>query len=336
MYSAFLSPRSFYLISHTFHMKMNWGAAVLTWKLDIISTCPLYLAFTPWVYASVYGGSWKKSNIFHVKVRARVGVLIRRCGQGLRVRSSWSVLVCFMPCECPGFFFFGRGTQVQGRGSCPQGRGSHNKVQACWWLDRHPHSERPSQNHHHHHQASDSSVFVSRVASSQNSAVAMMGANTKCAVWAQPAQGGTLAAALHHSRDEGCETYDGLQAQKTASSGGMRPAPLSEVAGLHGAAVTVGYVAAGTPLQVVPTLRGDDDVDGTTVTCVRLFALAEKKEKEEKGERAGSVHFSSRRFQRPLRRPLRQRGRGRRGGRNVFLAQRLFPGESTATGRRRG
>ena len=38
-----------------------------------------------------------------------------------------------------------------------------------------------------------------------------------------------LAAALHHSRDVGPGTNDGLRAQTTASSG-KRPAPLVEVA----------------------------------------------------------------------------------------------------------
>ena len=37
-----------------------------------------------------------------------------------------------------------------------------------------------------------------------------------------------LAAALHHSRDGGRETYYGLRAPKTASSGGRRPGVLKE------------------------------------------------------------------------------------------------------------
>ena len=51
-----------------------------------------------------------------------------------------------------------------------------------------------------------------------------------------------LAAALHHSRDAGPGTYDGLRAQKTASSG-KRPGVLSEPEAQVGA-VMVGYVAA--------------------------------------------------------------------------------------------
>ena len=52
-----------------------------------------------------------------------------------------------------------------------------------------------------------------------------------------------LAAALHHSRDAGPGTYDGLQAQKTASSGKRLTEPEAQVG-----AVTVGNVAAPGPL----------------------------------------------------------------------------------------
>ena len=75
-----------------------------------------------------------------------------------------------------------------------------------------------------------------------------------------------LAAALHHSRDAGRVTHDGPRAQKTVSSGGMRPAPLSDAAGPQVAAATVGYVAAGAPLLVVASLSGCDGVDATTVS----------------------------------------------------------------------
>ena len=57
-------------------------------------------------------------------------------------------------CRAPAKGYFGeRCTQMQGSGSCPQGHGAHNSVLACWWLDRHPHSERTRQNHtnHNHH-----------------------------------------------------------------------------------------------------------------------------------------------------------------------------------------
>ena len=60
-----------------------------------------------------------------------------------------------------------------------------------------------------------------------------------------------LAAALHHSRDAGPETYAGLRAQKTASSG-QRPGVLTEPEP-QGGAVTVGYVAAPGPLLSTPS-----------------------------------------------------------------------------------
>ena len=47
-------------------------------------------------------------------------------------------------------------------------------------------------------------------------------------------------------------------------------------------AATVGYVAAGAPLPVVPTLRGDDGVDGTTVSYLLKVALQKKEEEEER------------------------------------------------------
>ena len=51
----------------------------------------------------------------------------------------------------------------------------------------------------------------------------------------------------------------------------------------QGATVTVGYVAAGAPLLVVPSLRGDDGVDGTTVS----YFLAQNLEAAEGLERHG-------------------------------------------------
>ena len=47
-------------------------------------------------------------------------------------------------------------------------------------------------------------------------------------------------------------------------------------------AATVGYVAASTPLLVVASLAGGDDVDATTVSYLLSVALAKKKEEEEK------------------------------------------------------
>ena len=50
----------------------------------------------------------------------------------------------------PVFFFWRPLHRCRAGRSCPHGHGSHDLVQAYWWLDRHPHSERPRQNHHHH------------------------------------------------------------------------------------------------------------------------------------------------------------------------------------------
>ena len=87
-----------------------------------------------------------------------------------------------------------------------------------------------------------------------------------------------LAEATHHSaprrrktaraeEEMEVETHSSLRAQETPFPG-TRPAP---VAGPHGAAVTVGYVAAGAPLLMMASLAGDDDVDATTVS----FLVAE-------------------------------------------------------------
>ena len=75
-----------------------------------------------------------------------------------------------------------------------------------------------------------------------------------------------LAAALHHSRDGWRATNDGLRARKTVSSGGMRPAPLSEVARPQGAAATFGWLRGyqcSSP-SGVHAVRGADGADGTT------------------------------------------------------------------------
>ena len=74
---------------------------------------------------------------------------------------------------------------------------------------------------------------------------------------------------------------DAPRGQKTVTSaGGMRPAPLSEIIGPQGVAVTVCYVAAGAPLLVVPTLHGNDGVDGTTVSFLLAQSLELQKEEE--------------------------------------------------------
>ena len=73
-----------------------------------------------------------------------------------------------------------------------------------------------------------------------------------------------------------------LRGQETPPPG-ERPAPLSEVAGPQRSDRTVRHSAGEAPLLVVPSLRGADGVDGTTVS----FLLAEnlKLQKEEEKER---------------------------------------------------
>ena len=77
------------------------------------------------------------------------------------------------------------------------------------------------------------------------------------------------------------ETHSGRRAQKTPSPG-TRPAPPSEVAGPHGGAVTMVYVAAGAPHAVVPSLAGGDAVDISTVAVLLQAALKQKEEEKEK------------------------------------------------------
>ena len=61
-----------------------------------------------------------------------------------------------------------------------------------------------------------------------------------------------LAAALHHSRDGGRETYHGLRAPKTASSGGRRPGVLKEPEPPN----VVDRVLRRTVHQIVDAVRG--------------------------------------------------------------------------------
>ena len=126
-----------------------------------------------------------------------------------------------------------------------------------------------------------------------------------------------LAAALHHSRDAGLGTYDGLRAQATASSW-KRPGVLTEPEAQVGA-VTVGCVAAPAPLLVVPLMAGGDGVDGTTARWLLKVALRKRQEQEERRrkeweEEDRNVRALSVRsvLDTP---PLCRRGRERRGGR---------------------
>ena len=73
------------------------------------------------------------------------------------------------------------------------------------------------------------------------------------------------------------EPHYALRGQKTPPPG-ERPAPLSEVCrGRSGGERTLRHSAGEAPLLVVPSLRGADGVDGTTVS----FLLAEKPEAAE-------------------------------------------------------
>ena len=110
-----------------------------------------------------------------------------------------------------------------------------------------------------------------------------------------------LSAALHHSRgvgpvlheaprgpkmdraveEEVREVNDALEGQKRPPPG-VRPAPLSEVAGPQ-AAVTVGYVAAGVPLLGAPSMASPsaEAIDESTLSFLLGENLARVKEKEE-------------------------------------------------------
>ena len=82
------------------------------------------------------------------------------------------------------------------------------------------------------------------------------------------------------------EPHYALRGQKTPPPG-ERPAPLSEVAGPQRSDRTVRHSAGEAPLLVVPSLRGADGVDGTTVSCLLAenLKLQKKKEEEEKERR---------------------------------------------------
>ena len=82
-------------------------------------------------------------------------------------------------------------------------------------------------------------------------------------------------------------------------SPGARQAPLSEVAGPHRSDRTVRHSARDTPVSVAPTLRGDDGVEGTTVSYLLSAALTRmKKEKEEDARRVEKERVKARRRRR--------------------------------------
>ena len=80
------------------------------------------------------------------------------------------------------------------------------------------------------------------------------------------------------------EPHYALRGQKTPPPG-ERPAPLSEVAGPQRSDRTVRHSAGDAPLLVVPALRGDDGVDGTTLRFLLKQNLALKKKQEEEKEK---------------------------------------------------
>ena len=114
------------------------------------------------------------------------------------------------------------------------------------------------------------------------------------------------------------EPHYALRGQKTPPPG-ERPAPLSEVAGPQRSDRTVRHSAGEAPLLVVPSLRGADGVDGTTVS----FLLAEnlKLQKEEEKER------------RRKRKEAEHEARMQELHRRVVADEQLNPAESYAWGK---
>ena len=93
-----------------------------------------------------------------------------------------------------------------------------------------------------------------------------------------------LAEAHHHSvRKVGAAPYNAPRSQKTARAIGKHPGVLKEPE-VQLEAATVGYVAASTPLLVVASLAGGDEVDATTTRYLLKCALR-KRQKEEEEER---------------------------------------------------
>ena len=111
----------------------------------------------------------------------------------------------------------------------------------------------------------------------------------------------TMAEMTHHTAPRGPkmarvwervehEQHDGLWAQKPPLPG-VRPGSLFDP-GPQRSDRTVRHSAGDAPLQVVPALRGDDGVDGTTLRFLleQNLLLKKKQEEEEKAkERAKKV-----------------------------------------------
>ena len=113
------------------------------------------------------------------------------------------------------------------------------------------------------------------------------------------------------------EPHYALRGQKTPPPG-ERPAPLSEVAGPQRSDRTVRHSAGDAPLLVVPSLRGADGVDGTTVSFLLAENLKLKKKEEEEKER------------RRKRKEAEHEARMRELDRRVWADEQLNPAESYA------
>ena len=157
----------------------------------------------------------------------------------------------------------------------------------------------PPPSHHHHHQPFCSLCYLFCVAFCGTLAVAMSDRDGGSSAWRRRQRrlrlmlrherqtfAMELAAALHHSRDVGLGTNDGLRAQATASSG-KRPGVLTEPEPQEGA-VMVGYVAAPVPTLALYVLAGSagEAVDDRSLRFLLGRSLAEKKEEEEKRRKA--------------------------------------------------
>ena len=110
--------------------------------------------------------------------------------------------------------------------------------------------------------------------------------------------------------------HDGLRAQKPPLPG-VRPGSLLDP-GPQRSDRTVRHSAGDTPLLVVPALRGDDGVDGTTLRFLLKQTLALQKKEEEERRRKElededrSVRESLERAQRFLDRAASKRKRKKR------------------------
>ena len=210
--------------------------------------------------------------------------------------------------------FLGPCTQVQDRGSCPQGHGPHN------WVHHgrdHGQTRRVLKSSAPHTPAGSDrlatlcfhaccSFFMAESSWQPVMGAAQRRRQRRLRSWwrhEQQSIAAALATVMHHSSGKVHTANGAPRSQKLATRPrrrwstsrttpygdrrlrlrGERPAPLSEVAGPQRSDRTVRHSAGEAPLLVVPSRRGADGVDGTTVS----FLLAEnlKLQKEEEKER---------------------------------------------------